>query len=60
MIGEEEIECSTTAVVLYDRGTKDKGIFPKANKSEEHTIEAMHELPAHTRLSTSTVIILPN
>ena len=40
-IGDEEIRCSTTAVVLYDRGTKDLGCFPKATKSAAHTIEAL-------------------
>ena len=30
-----------TAVVLYDRGTKDLGCFAKATKSAAHTVEAL-------------------
>ena len=39
-VGDEEIPCSTTAVVLFDRGTGDLGCFPKATRTTEDTIAA--------------------
>ena len=34
---------NTTALVMYDVGTQLVDVFPKATKSEDHTIEAFQE-----------------